>query len=926
MISIYQAKASGYGQDIYFSWKLSGDCGQCNYQIVVRDADGAVAWDSGVVQDKNRHNIKCQAKLEAENIYTLTVMCEGTDGSKTSATGNTFCTEISKWVGQWIEPARTRRPITDSKNPMEPITEVDPLERLDPAVYFRGTLNLSEKNTGRKLLYVTAHGIYDFLINGKLVSSLLAPGYTSYGKRLEYQCIDVTDYLHVGENVIVAIVADGWYTGKMGAVGYGQQYGTESGLLFQLVERDSNKASDSLTDMEAGNGTDRAADKKLTKVIMTSGPDMKWTTGAYQYADLFVGEYYDQSLEPTGLSDITVDDGTWQSVRVADYGYENLTLQGIPEVREARTIVPTLLHTPDGELVLDAGETVVGYVSFDTELQANQIVSMEHSETLTREGNFLQNIIGHNKDQKDFYRAAETGRHSYKPHFTYHGFRYVRLEGFENIDENNFLIHVLETPKDKTGTFYTSDERLNKLHENIIRSQNGNMICIPTDCPQREKTGWTGDMQVYAPTACYEQDVEQFLRHWLVDMRHEQLPDGQIPHIIPYFPSHDYMKPEGIDGVSAAGWSDAAVIIPWRLYEAYGDKEILRENFHMMHSYMTSVRQLMEEIPKEVKESCADPKILGRNRYLWNTGFQYGDWLMPSIQMSGRPIFEVVIQTGHIVATMMTAITTGIMEKVCAALGMPELEAEYADFKGKISQAFRDEYVLPDGKIKKDFQGIYVLALASGVLTEEQEPIATERLAQLIHENGDLLDTGFLSVAYLLPMLSAHGRKELANKILFSERCPSWLYEVKMGATTMWEYWNGYAPDGTPEDGSMNHFAFGCVGEYLYRSILGIEGLEPGFSKVRIAPDFFCGLDEVSGSYDSVWGKISVHWKRVDRQINMEITLPPDVKAEVLNGNPELEQINSNHDIYIISEIENGANINLLGAGKYKLEYTLGGK
>lgn len=857
MLEIYDASCSHRNGKYYVSWKLKGTSGQADYRIFVKNSWGKLIWDSGLRKDCRRHNILCEAELKKESRYEFTVICHDTNGEEAEATGGAFYTEIEKFKALWAEPDRVRKPITDSKNPHEKITETDPLERLDPAVYFRKKFTLHEIPP-QALLYATAHGIYRLWVNGTEVSDLFAPGFTSYNKRLEYQCYEVAEYLHEGENILAVVAADGWYTGKIGAVGYGQQFGSESAILFQLEGKDREK----------------------TLFTICSDNEVRWTEGAFRYADLFVGTYYDAEKEPAGFQYPQFEDKEWKPVKCQDYGYKNLCFQTIPPVQETRIITPGVFYSPKGELILDAGENIVGYVSFELQMKKGEVISLEHSETLDKAGNFLQNIIGHNKNQKDFYKAKEDGVQNFKPSFTQHGFRYVRLEGTSDANPEHYHIHVTETPMKTTGTFSCSDERLNKLQENILRSQKGNMICIPTDCPQREKTGWTGDAQVYAATACYEQDVEQFLRHWLEDMRLEQLEDGQIPHIIPYIPSHDYMKPEGIEGVSAAGWSDAAVILPWRLYEAYGDKEILKGNFEMILKYMESVENLASEIPSD--KADAEPEVKERQKYLWNTGFQYGDWLMPSIQMSGRSIFEVVQETGHIVASLMYAITTEIMENICHVLEKKDLEEKYRNLHRKIGVAFREEYMQEDHTIIKNYQGVYVLALQANILSEAEKQTAIRQLVNLIRENDTRLDTGFLSVNYLLPVLASNGEQALANELLFQDKCPSWLYEVKMGATTMWEYWNGYAKDGTPDECSMNHFAFGCVGEYLYRSILGISSREPGFQKIRIAPDFFCGLTHVEGSYDSVWGEIRVAWKKEHNFIQMDVVLPPDVEAEIV--------------------------------------------
>ena len=856
MLSIYQQKCTHIPATA-FSWKLRGDIGQHSYRITVYDTENRPVWDSGEVVSAWRHNIPCGVELPLRGTYRWQVTVTGADGSRDSAEGETFHTALPAWTARWVEPDRVRKPLTDKTTPTHGVIEQkNPEEILDSAISLRRSFHL-DALPEQALLYATAHGVYGLSVNGVTVSDLMAPGYTSYGKRIEYQCYDVGGLLRSGENVIAATLTDGWYTGKIGAVGIGQQYGTENALLFQL---------------ELGrNGSWQS---------VGSDAQVRFAPSAWKYADLFVGACYDEAAEQPGWMLPGFDDSGWQDVRVCDYGMDTLHLQTIPPVREQRTIQPRLFTAPNGDLMLDAGEVIVGYVSFTLPLHAGDTVRMEHTEVLDKAGNFIQNIVGQNKNQTDVFYCHRSGLRAWQPAYTYHGFRYVRLTGVPaGADAAQFTVHVLHTPIDVTGQFRCSDARLNQLQENILRSQSGNMICIPTDCPQREKTGWTGDMQVYAPTACYEMDVEQFVRHWLEDMALEQLPDGQMPHIIPYIPSHDIMKPAWIDGVSAGGWSDAAVIVPWRLYEAYGDVEILRENYPMMKRYMDSLRQRVATQPQN------DPRTDEHLQYIWNNDFQYGDWLMPSTVKSGLVGPAMMQLTGFEAGTLMVVYTNTLMEKICQVLGLTAEAEAYAAVARKTREAFCIEFANPDGTLKKEFQGLYVLALAMDAIPEALRENTVRKLVELIHANGDRLDTGFLSIPFLLPVLSRFGEQELANRLLFQEQEPSWLYEIKMGATTLWESWDAIDPDGNPKPYSFNHFAFGCVGEYLFGSIAGINAAEPGFGKVRIAPDFTCGLSEVACSYDSLWGEIAVHWTQTDGQRRCTVTLPPDVTGVlVLDG------------------------------------------
>ncbi len=848
-MKLYGLKAAFIPQ-VCFSWKLDGRGSQASYRIRVWEEDGLEVWDSGQVFSSERHNIPCGAELKPCSGYGWKVDVTLADGTRCEKIGNGFRTGISKWKAQWVEPDRSRKPLTDSTTPIHGVIDQrDPFEVLDPAVDLRKSF-LLETVPDKAVLFSTARGIYNLYVNGVRVSDLFAPGVTSYAKRIEYQCADVRSLLHPGENVIAVTLADGWFTGKIGAVGIGQQYGTENAFLFQL-EYLQNGVWESVC----------------------SGADMKCAESAWQYADLFVGAAFDEKLERHGWMLADYDDSAWKSVRVCDYGYDVLAFQSIDPICVQRVIKPSVCHAPNGDLLLDAGEIIVGYVRVKLEMKSGDVLKLEHTELLDKEGNFMINIIGQNKNQTDVLIAAKDGVHEWQPEFTNHGFRYVRVSGTADADPSHYEIHVIHTPLTVTGSFTCSDDRINRLQENILRSQSGNMIGIPTDCPQREKTGWTGDMQVYAPTACYEMDVEQFLRHWLADMRNEQLPDGQIPHIIPYIPSHDIMKPPWIDGVSAGGWSDACVIVPWRLYEAYGDPTILEENYEMMERYMTSCKARVAAQP----ENC---ESTGEHmRYIWNNDFQYGDWLMPSAVKSGLVGPPMMMLTGFEAGTLMYAYTNLLMTQICTVLGKDAEAAEYEAVYHKVCEAFMIEFGNEDGTLKKDFQGLYVLALKMGAIPEEKKQNAVDKLIRLIHENDDRLDTGFLSIPFLLPVLNDCGASALADTLLFQDKAPSWLYEIKCGATTLWESWDAIDEDGNPKDYSMNHFAFGCVGEYLFRYIAGIRPTAVGFREVRIEPDFACGLTEVNAAYDSVMGRIAVHWKLEDGRKTLDVELPPDVKG-----------------------------------------------
>ena len=503
---------------------------------------------------------------------------------------------------------------------------------------------------------------------------------------------------------------------------------------------------------------------------------------------------------------------------------------------------------------------------------------MEYSEVLDKEGNFLKNIIGQNKNQTDAYIADRDGEFSWRPRFTFHGFQYVRITGLSDLRKEDIQVYVLGSDLERTGEFLCDHEKINRLMQNIYRSQQGNMLYIPTDCPQREKSGFTGDMQIYAPTAAILMDVEAFLRKWLANCRLSQYPDGQIPNTVPDIPASQLITG---DEVSSAAWGDACVIVPWRLYQAYGDPEILRENYEMMNRWMQYVEKRAASGIPEGKEIQTEEEQ-ERQKYLWNTGFHFGDWLIPSLSRNGvSDPMQGAEMTRELVAPAIFAYTTALMTEIAGILGDKEREEHYRFLNAKIREAYASEYIVGKGRLKLDYQGMYVLALQMKLIPEEQIPEMVQRLAELVHENDGCLDTGFVSMPFLLDALYENGRPEEAWKLLYQEKCPSWLYEVNKGANTIWESWMNIAEDGTRNNSSYNHFAFGCVADFIYRRILGIQIAKPGYGKVRIAPDLTCGMKWVQGCIETIYGRIEVSWEIQGENASLSVVIPPNVSAEV---------------------------------------------
>lgn len=850
-----------------FSWKLKSDrqnTFQTSYRICVIHHN-QVVWDTLVNNDSTFEIIYNGEKLKTGQYYSWFVESTNNYGEVAKSGDNIFLTGVLDtdfWQAGWVEtgvPCKISQDSTDAgamfAGKMRPSEH--PEEFLNPPVYLRREFSV-ERPVRQALIYATARGIYELQLDGCSISNLLAPEYTSYSSHLEYQTYDITEMLQMGNHAVGCILADGWFTGKIGLMGIGNQYGETNAFLMQMeiVYEDD------------------------TRSYIMSDEDMRWSYGAYLYADLFIGEYYDARRENSEFCLPGYDDSGWNKVCLKNYGYGNLKGQSVEPITVIKTIKPKLLKTSSDEWVLDAGENIVGYTSFCVDGKPGQEIRLVHSEILDQDGSFLQNIMGQNKNQEDCFICGIDGNNSYCPKFTFHGFRYVKVSGLETVDAEDFTIAVIGSKIQKTGSFVTSNEKINRLQANIYRSQQGNMLAVPTDCPQRERAGWTGDMQIYTPTATFNMDVNAFLRRWLYDMRLEQLPDGQIPNVIPTIDSNKYIDRQKSERVSSAGWGDACIIVPYRLYQAYGDVRLLEENYEMMCKWM-------DYVEAEAGDTC-----------LWNQGFHFGDWLIPSILRETGDPMQTAMRTKEEAATAMYAYTTNMMIEICNVLGKIEAAAHYMNLNTKIRKSFSDTYIHSDGSMKQPLQGLYVLALHMDLVEESKRKGCIEKLVDLIHKAGDCLDTGFLSIPFLLETLCECGERELAYKILYQENPPSWLYALKHDATTIWENWLAVRPDGTPSNSSYNHFSFGCVGDFMYRHIGGLQAEEAGYKKIRIAPDSACGLDWAQTEYNSRYGKVKIYWEKKEKGLELQLMLPPNTSAVVTYRGKQQETGNGNYHMH----------------------------
>jgi len=727
----------------------------------------------------------------------------------------------SEFQAQWIAPAN------------EDDSEVR------PSPYFRKEFELA---TGKKIrsatAYITSHGMYEAHFNGKRVGdAYLTPGWTSYQDRLQYQTYDVTDLLNAGENTVGVVLGSGWYRGYIGFSDQKDLYGNDVALLFQL-------------DIAYEDGTNEN---------IISDKSWKLSYGPIRSSEIYDGETYDARQEMAGWSTSSFDDQQWPAATEKDYGKDVLIATYNEPIRKQETFQPErIFTTPSGELVADFGQNLVGWVQLSVEGEAGDSVVLYHAEVLDKEGNFYtENLRA--AQQKNTYILRGGGTETFEPHFTFQGFRFVKVVGFPGeLKPENLTAIALYSDMKPTGSFSTSNEMLNQLQHNIQWGQKGNFLDIPTDCPQRdERLGWTGDAQVFFRTAAYNMDVHNFFSKWMKDLAADQLDNGSVPFVIP--------NVLGKSAAGSAGWADAATIIPWNIYRLYGDQRILEEQYQSMKDWV-------------------DYMVAQSENYLWNKGFHFGDWLFysPDDDRDGR----AAITDKYLIAQSFFAHSTQLLINTALVLGKSDDVAHYEELLDQVKQAYRREYMTPAGRLVSSTQTAYVLALNFDLLPENLRAQAAERLAKNVESYDYHLTTGFLGTPYLCHVLSRFGYEDVAYRLLMQDTYPSWLYPVKMGATTIWERWDGIKPDSTfqtPSMNSYNHYAYGAIGEWMYENIAGIKAAEeaPGYKQIVIKPVVGGDLSSASGELLTYYGKVASAWQSSESSFTHTVIIPVNTQADI---------------------------------------------
>lgn len=760
--------------------------------------------------------------LESRERATLRVRVAGSDGwSDWSAAADVEASLLlaSDWRAGWITP------VADA-------------EAEDPAPMM-GTTFPVDAGLVRARLYVTALGIVEPQINGSRVSAdYFTPGWTTYDRLIRFRSYDVTSLLDEGGNELTAMLGNGWYRGRIAslAIHRASVYGDRLGLLAQL-------------ELDYADGH---------RVVI--GSDESWRAAPSRILrnDFYDGQTTDMRL-PARPSLVS-------PVELLDAGPGRLDVAVAPPVRELESVAPVSLIERPASSIADFGRNLVGWVRLRVTAPAGVVVTIRHAEVL-EDGELSMRPLRSAEATDRYVLSGEVGE-LLQPVFTYHGFRYAEISGLPSGAIVQLEAVCLGSALTRTGWFECSDPALSQLHQNVVNSMVGNFLDVPTDCPQRdERLGWTGDIQVFAPTASTLFDVSAFLGGWLDSVALDQLEDGTVPAVVPrVFPQESAL----------AGWGDAAVIVPWVLYDRYGDPGILCRQYASMVAWVERVRSLAGAT------------------LLWSDGQQLGDWLDP-LAPSDDP--SKAQADPDVVATAYFYRSVDLLAASAAVIGRSEDAQNYAELAARIRAAFSTAYVQDDGRITSDCQTVYALALAWEIIDDPcVRAHAGARLAELVESQGFTVATGFLGTPVVLHALTLAGRTDDAFRMLLTRAFPSWLYAVDLGATTIWERWDSLLPDGSVNPGEMtsfNHYALGAVADWMHSTIGGLTSLAPAARTVRIAPVIGAGLTSAAMTFDSPYGRIQASWILVGNRFELELTIPVGVTAnvELVDGTtiPDLE-------------------------------------
>ena len=816
-----------------FSWKLQSDAMntmQSSFEIIIATSPDfnqkSEVWKIKKSTDQSINNKYEGKPLTSNTRYYWKVTVWDNHGNMTMnspfAFFHTGLLANNEWTAKWISATTI---LSDSIHYQSPL--------------FRKEFNIT-KPIKSATLFISSKGLYQAEINGaKVGNDYLTPGWTSYNHRIQYQVYDVTNAIKKGNNAIGVTLGKGWFSGEIGWINHSNLYGKDLALISQLM-------------IVLADGS---------KVTIPSDESWRSSNGPILNAEIYHGEIYDARKELPGWFSASptsgIMNGVWSNVKVQDYDTKTLIGTYNQPVRKREHVKPIKLFiTPEGDTVIDFGQNMVGWVNVKASGNAGTTINISHAEVLDKKGNFYIANLRHARETNT-YILKGMGEENFEPHFTFQGFRYIRIQGYPGpIDLNKFEGIALYSNMDQVGTFECSDPLINQLQHNIQWGQRGNFVDVPTDCPQRdERLGWTGDAQAFSRTAAYNFDVQNFFAKWLQDLSADQNPNGAVPHVIP--------NALGKNAAASTGWADASTIIPWNMYLIYGDTAILHRQYSSMKKWV-----------RYMEDSSVNN--------LWNNGFHFGDWLFYSLNddRDGRS----AVTDKYLIAQCFFTHSVKILIDAANVLGYKDDVRYYSELLINLKSAFRREYVTGTGRMISNTQTAYVLALNFDMLEESHRAAAASRLADNIKSYNYHITTGFLGTPYICHVLSRYGYADVAYKLLFQDTYPSWLYPVKMGATTIWERWDGIKPDSTFQTETMNsfnHYAYGAVGDWMYRVVCGIETESPAYKKSIIAPITTDRLSFAKSSTVTPYGLIQSGWLRSGNAMTFAIEIPANTTSTV---------------------------------------------
>lgn len=852
-----------------FIWKINASTPstkQVGYALTVKKGNQTV-WASGKVETDQSVFVEYNGRsLEPDTKYSWQVSIWDNHGNVSPISAPAFFHtaffDSTAWRAKWIGIGFEE----DKKN--------------RPAQYFRKNIQL-KKEIDQATAYITSQGMYQAFINGnKIGDAFLTPGWTSYKTRLQYQVYDVTSMLKKGTNTLAAMLGNGWFRGTLGWMNNVDIYGKELALLMQV------------------------------NIVYTDGSrdcfftDENWKSsyGSVLANQIYHGEEIDARKEQSGWDLSNFNEEGWKGVKISNIGYKHLIATENENITLHENIHPVkIFTTPKGEKVLDFGQNLVGWVKVKASGKRGDSIVIKHAEVLDRAGNFYTENMRAAKTTATYILSGKENE-AFQPHFTFFGFRYIKVDGYPGeIKPENFTAMVLHSNMEATGNFSSSDSMVNQLQHNIIWGQKGNFLDVPTDCPQRdERLGWTGDAQVFSRTASFNFNVHNFFNKWLKDVEADQLPNGSVPFVIP--------NVLGAGSSGSTGWADVATIIPWNMYVVYGDKKILGQQYASMKAWVDYMEQ--------------------NAKYdLWNKGFHFGDWLFyrPFDDNDGR----AAVTDKYMIAQCFYAHSLQLLINAAKILDKKKDVQFYVERLKKVKDAYVKEYMTPSGRLISGTQTAYVLALQFEMLPKHLREASVDRLVENIKSYDTHLSTGFLGTPYLCEVLTRFGKVDIAYQLLMRKTFPSWLYPVKMGATTIWERWGGMHPDSTFEPAGMNsfnHYAYGAIGDWMYRSVAGIDNAEGavGYKKIQIKPYIVDSLKQATAHVETYYGRVGNAWKIESNRIVMESSIPanttafiyfPSTRNILINGkkgvsNTGIKFIRSEKE-YMVFEA---------GSGTYRLE------